>query len=57
MELGGKSPNIILPDADVDFAVSQSLSANYFNSGQICLAGSRVFVPSKIYNEFVEKAA
>lgn len=33
MELGGKSPNIILPDADVDFAVGQSMMANYFNCG------------------------
>ena len=45
LELGGKSPNIILPDADIDAAVKGSFQAIYFNSGQACNAGSRLFVP------------
>ena len=46
LELGGKSPNIILPDADLEAAVKGSFQAIYFNSGQACNAGSRLFVPS-----------
>ena len=45
LELGGKSPNIILPDADLEAAVKGSYQAIYFNSGQACNAGSRLFVP------------
>jgi acyl-CoA reductase-like NAD-dependent aldehyde dehydrogenase len=51
LELGGKSPNIILPDADIDAAVKGSYQAIYFNSGQACNAGSRLFVPSERYDE------
>src|SRR5581483_6677243 len=46
LELGGKSPNIILPDADIEAAVKGSFQAIYFNSGQACNAGSRLFVPA-----------
>ena len=47
LELGGKSPNIILPDADIEAAVKGSFQAIYFNSGQACNAGSRLFVPGR----------
>jgi len=56
LELGGKSPNIILDDADIDLALQQSSIACFLNSGQFCMAGSRVFVQEGIYDEFVEKA-
>jgi acyl-CoA reductase-like NAD-dependent aldehyde dehydrogenase len=51
LELGGKSPNIILADADIEAAVRGSFQAIYFNSGQACNAGSRLFVPSERYDE------
>jgi acyl-CoA reductase-like NAD-dependent aldehyde dehydrogenase len=53
LELGGKSPNIILPDADIDAAVKGSYQAIYFNSGQACNAGSRLFVPKERFDEVV----
>jgi aldehyde dehydrogenase (NAD+) len=56
LELGGKSPNIIMDDADVDFAVEQQTHGIYFNMGQCCSAGSRVYVHEKIYDEFLEKS-
>ncbi|KAF0930035.1 hypothetical protein E2562_027206 [Oryza meyeriana var. granulata] len=56
LELGGKSPMIIFDDADVDMAVSLSTLAVFFNKGEICVAGSRVYVQEGIYDEFVKKA-
>jgi aldehyde dehydrogenase (NAD+) len=56
LELGGKSPNIVLADADMDQAVEGSHFALFFNQGQCCCAGSRVFVEEKIYDEFVERS-
>jgi aldehyde dehydrogenase (NAD+) len=59
LELGGKSPNIILGDlkgADLDYAVAQANFGLFFNQGQCCCAGSRIFVQESIYNEFVEKS-
>lgn len=56
LELGGKSPNIICEDADVDSAIQQANVGLFFNMGQCCIAGSRVFVHEKIYDEFVEKS-
>jgi aldehyde dehydrogenase (NAD+)/phenylacetaldehyde dehydrogenase len=53
LELGGKSPNVILPDADVDAAVKGSFTGMYFNSGQACNAASRLFVPSERFDEVV----
>ena len=47
LELGGKSPNIILPDADLDAAVKGAYQAIYYNAGQACNAGSRLFVHSR----------
>lgn len=57
MELGGKSANIILNDADMDLAIQQSQFGLFFNQGQCCIAGSRVYVQSKIYDEFVKRSA
>ena len=57
LELGGKSPNIILPDADIDAAVKGSYQALYFNSGQACNAGSRLFVPAERYDEVLSALA
>jgi acyl-CoA reductase-like NAD-dependent aldehyde dehydrogenase len=51
LELGGKSPNIILPDADLEQAVKGAYQAIYYNSGQACNAGSRLFVHSDQYDE------
>lgn len=56
LELGGKSPLIVLDDSPVDFAVEQAHTALFFNQGQICCAGSRTFVQESIYDEFVEKS-
>lgn len=54
LELGGKSPNIIFADADMDQAIEGSHMGLFFNQGQVCCAGSRVFVEDRIYDEFVE---
>ncbi len=53
LELGGKSPNIILPDADLDAAVKGSFQGIYFNSGQACNAGSRLFVHASLHDEVI----
>jgi aldehyde dehydrogenase (NAD+)/phenylacetaldehyde dehydrogenase len=57
LELGGKSPNVILPDADIEAAVKGSYQAIYFNSGQACNAGSRLFVPAERYDEVMSALA
>src|SRR4029077_10096185 len=54
-ELGGKSPNVIFADADLDAAVAGTEFGLFFNQGQCCCAGSRVFVGEKIHEEFVDK--
>lgn len=54
-ELGGKSPNIIFEDADLDAAIQGAHFGLYFNQGQCCCAGSRVFVQESIYDRFVER--
>lgn len=54
-ELGGKGANILFADADLDEAIPTAVRAAFRNQGQICLAGSRLFVERKIYNEVVEK--
>jgi aldehyde dehydrogenase (NAD+) len=56
-ELGGKSPNVIFADADMDDAVAGAFHAIYFHGGQCCTAGSRLFVEQKIHQEFVERLA
>jgi acyl-CoA reductase-like NAD-dependent aldehyde dehydrogenase len=55
LELGGKSPNIILPDADLDAAVKGSFQGIYFNSGQACNAASRLFVQAEQFDEVVSR--
>lgn len=56
LELGGKSPNIILADVDIEHAVETAHQGLFFNQGQVCCAGSRTFVEDKIYDEFVERS-
>jgi acyl-CoA reductase-like NAD-dependent aldehyde dehydrogenase len=55
LELGGKSPNLIFDDADIDAAVKGSAAGIFFNSGQVCSAGSRVLVQESVYEEFCER--
>lgn len=55
LELGGKSPNIVFEDADLDAAVDGSLFGIFYNSGQSCEARSRLYVQEEIYDEFLEK--
>jgi aldehyde dehydrogenase (NAD+) len=55
LELGGKSPNIIFADSDLDAAVEGAHFALFFNQGQCCCAGSRLFVESHVHDEFVDK--
>ncbi len=56
-ELGGKSPNVIFADADLDAAVEGAHFALYFNQGQCCCAGSRLFVEDDVHDEVVERIA
>lgn len=56
LELGGKSPNIVFADADMEQAIEGSHLALFFNQGQACCAGSRLFVEERVYDEFVEKS-
>jgi len=55
LELGGKSPNIIFDDADLDGAVKWAHHGIFFNHGQVCCAGSRVYVQEGVYDEFLKK--
>ncbi|MBU1331805.1 MAG: aldehyde dehydrogenase [Gammaproteobacteria bacterium] len=55
LELGGKSPNIIFADADLDSAINGAVSGIYAASGQSCVAGSRLLVQDSIYDEFVQR--
>lgn len=55
LELGGKSPNVVFADADLDAAVAGAYFGLFFNQGQCCCAGSRLFVEDKIHDQFVEK--
>jgi aldehyde dehydrogenase (NAD+) len=57
LELGGKSPDIVFADADLDAAVPGASMAVFANSGQICSAGTRLFVEEKVYDEFVSRVA
>jgi aldehyde dehydrogenase (NAD+) len=54
-ELGGKSPNVVFADADIDAAVAGAEFGLFFNQGQCCCAGSRLFVEEAVHDEFVEK--
>jgi aminomuconate-semialdehyde/2-hydroxymuconate-6-semialdehyde dehydrogenase len=55
LELGGKNPNIIFADADLDSAISGTVRSSFANQGQVCLCGSRVFVERSAYKNFVER--
>src|SRR5215472_7148053 len=55
LELGGKSPNVILADADLDAAVEGAFFGLFFNQGQCCCAGSRLFVEDRVHDAFVDK--
>ncbi|MGZ5002229.1 MAG: aldehyde dehydrogenase family protein, partial [Chthoniobacterales bacterium] len=55
LELGGKNPNIIFADADLDAAIAGSVRSSFANQGQVCLCGSRVFVERSAYKDFVER--
>ena len=55
LELGGKGPNILLDDADLEIAVPGSLWATYLHSGQVCLSGTRLLVPAGLYDEVVAR--
>nr|ALG75773.1 aldehyde dehydrogenase 3 [Tricholoma vaccinum] len=55
LELGGKSPSIVFDDADLDQAVKWTAHGIYFNMGQVCTAGSRIFVQEGIYDQFLGK--
>ncbi len=57
LELGGKGANVIFADADLEAAVPWSIRAIFSNSGQVCLAGSRLFVERPIYDEFLDRFA
>lgn len=54
LELGGKSPVVIMPDAKLDAAIAGAANAIYFNAGQVCVAGSRVYAHRSIFDEVVE---
>ncbi|XP_072039302.1 aldehyde dehydrogenase 1A1-like [Amphiura filiformis] len=56
LEMGGKSPNIIFADADLDSAVEWSHTGLFNHSGQVCVAGSRIFVQDGIYDEFLKRS-
>ncbi|TWW68081.1 Retinal dehydrogenase 2 [Takifugu flavidus] len=56
LELGGKNPNIIFADADLDLAVEQAHQGVFFNAGQCCTAGSRIYVEESIHDEFVRRS-
>jgi len=55
LELGGKNPNIVFADADVDEVLKTSLRSSFENQGEICLCGSRIFVEDALYPAFVER--
>jgi phenylacetaldehyde dehydrogenase len=57
IELGGKSPNVVFQDADVEVAAAGAFNAIMFNQGQVCCAGSRLFVQSGVYDEVVDRMA
>lgn len=55
LELGGKAPNIVFADADLDAAVQGAMQGIFFNQGEVCCAGSRLFVEAKAHDEFLAK--
>jgi betaine-aldehyde dehydrogenase len=57
LELGGKNPNIVFADADMDAAIDNALTAVFLHSGQVCSAGARLLVEKSIHDEFVNEVA
>ncbi len=57
LELGGKSPSIVFPDADLDIAAQGVASAIFFNQGQVCTAGSRLLIHKDVYDEVMERVS
>ncbi len=57
LELGGKSPNIVFADTDIDTTVKMAAAAIFYNKGEVCTAGSRLLIEEKIHDEFLEKLA
>jgi aldehyde dehydrogenase (NAD+) len=55
LELGGKSPNIVFADADLDAAVAGSMMGIFWNQGEVCSAGSRLFLQESVYDQFMDK--
>ena len=55
MELGGKSPNIVFADANMEAALQAAFWGIFWNKGEVCVAGSRILVERSIYDEFVER--
>jgi aldehyde dehydrogenase (NAD+) len=56
-ELGGKSPNIVFADSNIDQAVAGAMTGIFFNQGEVCCAGSRLFVEQKAHDDFVDRFA
>lgn len=54
-ELGGKNPNIIFADSDLDEVIETTLKSSFMNQGEVCLCGSRIYVESSVYESFLEK--
>ena len=54
LELGGKAPFIVMPDADLDLAVRSAVTSRFMNCGQVCICNERTFVHEEIYDEFIE---
>ena len=57
LELGGKSPNIVLPDADLEAAIRGATIGIFYGKGEVCAAGSRLLVDRSIKDEFIDKLA
>jgi len=55
LELGGKSPNIVFADSDIESAVDGAMTGIFFNQGEVCCSGSRLFLERSIHDEFVDK--
>jgi aldehyde dehydrogenase (NAD+) len=55
LELGGKSPNIVFADADLDAAVRGAMTGIFYNKGEVCAAGSRLFLEERVHDEFVAR--
>jgi len=55
LELGGKSPNIVFADADLEAAARGALTGIFYNKGEVCAAGSRLFVEKKVHSEFMDR--